>query len=106
NMGWLLKLGHTGVAPAPASQGLRARSRVRRSGRRAQAHNDQMKSKTGVDPAGSEAAAASVTYHLPAEPLRTAVTTYYLVKVTGAGVVRDQIFPEWANFRLILSGDW
>jgi len=49
---------------------------------------------------------ASVTYHLPAEALRGAVTTYYLVKVTGPGVVWDQIFPEWPNFRLILSGEW
>ena len=45
---------------------------------------------------------ASVTYHLPAEPLRAAITTYYLVKVTGPGVVRDQFVPEWPNFRLIL----
>lgn len=49
---------------------------------------------------------ASVTYHLPAEALRGAVTTYYLVKVTGPGTVWDQIFPEWPNFRLILDGDW
>jgi AraC-like DNA-binding protein len=51
-------------------------------------------------------AAAAVTYALPAEPLRAAITTYYLVKVTGPGTVRDQIFPEWPNFRLILSGEW
>ncbi|WP_372787059.1 helix-turn-helix domain-containing protein [Phenylobacterium sp.] len=49
---------------------------------------------------------ASVTYHLPAEGLREAITTYYLVKVTGPGTVRDQIFPEWPNFRLILTGQW
>lgn len=52
------------------------------------------------------AAKATVSYHLPAEGLRAAITTYYLVKVEGSGVVRDQIFPEWTNFRLILSGDW
>lgn len=52
------------------------------------------------------ATTASVTYHLPAEPLRGAITTYYQVKVTGPGTVWDQIFPEWPNFRLILSGDW
>jgi AraC-like DNA-binding protein len=34
------------------------------------------------------------------------VTTYYLVKVEGPGAVRDQIFPEWPNFRMILSGQW
>jgi AraC-like DNA-binding protein len=47
-----------------------------------------------------------VTYHLPALALRGAVTTYYLVKVTGPGTVWDQIFPEWPNFRLVLSGEW
>jgi AraC-like DNA-binding protein len=56
--------------------------------------------------AGSEGATASVTYHLPAPALRGAVTTYYLVKVTGPGTVWDQIFPEWPNFRLILAGEW
>lgn len=49
---------------------------------------------------------AVVTYALPAEPLRAAITTYYLVKVSGPGTVRDQIFPEWPNFRLLLSGAW
>jgi AraC-like DNA-binding protein len=49
---------------------------------------------------------ASVSYHLPAPELRGVVTTYYVVKVDGPGVVRDQIFPEWPNFRVILSGDW
>jgi AraC-like DNA-binding protein len=52
------------------------------------------------------AATASVSYRVPGEPMRQAVTTYYLVRVTGPGRVHDQIFPEWANFRLILSGDW
>lgn len=59
-----------------------------------------------ADLAGAEATTASVTYHLPAQALRGAVTTYYLVKVTGPGTVWDQIFPEWPNFRLILQGDW
>src|SRR5512140_3462304 len=55
---------------------------------------------------GPEATTATVTYHLPAQALRGAVTTYYLVKATGPGMVWDQIFPEWPNFRLILSGKW
>jgi AraC-like DNA-binding protein len=55
---------------------------------------------------GEAATTASVTYHLPAEPLRGAITTYYMVKVTGPGVVWDQIFPEWPNFRIILEGEW
>src|SRR4249920_3167624 len=58
------------------------------------------------EPTLAETASASVTYALPAEPLRTAITTYYTVRVTGPGTVRDQIFPEWPNFRLILSGRW
>jgi AraC-like DNA-binding protein len=56
----------------------------------------------GLQPATT----ASVTYHLPAEALRGAVTTYYLVKVSGPGTVWDQIFPEWPNFRIILEGEW
>lgn len=52
------------------------------------------------------AASASVTYRLPAEPLREAITTYYIVRITGPGLINDQIFPEWPNFRLILSGAW
>jgi AraC-like DNA-binding protein len=60
------------------------------------------------DRAGDVAAptTASVTYHLPAQPLRGAITTYYLVKVAGPGTVWDQIFPEWPNFRIILEGEW
>lgn len=65
-----------------------------------------MATKLDHDVVGSGGAAASVTYHLPAQALRGAVTTYYLVKVTGPGTVWDQIFPEWPNFRLILGGDW
>jgi len=71
-----------------------------------------MADKLNHTPTGSEVATAadapmaSVSYHLPAEPLRAAITTYYLVKVTGPGIVRDQIFPEWPNFRMILTGDW
>lgn len=57
-------------------------------------------------PEHRDAAKASVSYHLPAPALREAITTYYLVKVEGPGVVRDQIFPEWPNFRMILSGEW
>jgi AraC-like DNA-binding protein len=55
---------------------------------------------------GGAPTTASVTYRVPAEPLRSAITTYYLVKVTGPGTVWDQIFPEWPNFRIILQGEW
>jgi AraC-like DNA-binding protein len=68
----------------------------------------ELEQQPGLDPQpGAEGAAqAEVTYHLPDPALRGAVTTYYLVKVSGPGTVWDQIFPEWPNFRLILSGDW
>jgi len=65
-----------------------------------------MSSTADHQPPQVESATASVSYHLPAPELREAITTYYLVKVEGPGVVRDQIFPEWPNFRMILSGDW
>ncbi|THD58685.1 AraC family transcriptional regulator [Phenylobacterium sp.] len=65
-----------------------------------------MATKLDHDTGCADAATASVTYHLPAQALRGAVTTYYQVKVTGPGTVWDQIFPEWPNFRLILDGDW
>ena len=48
----------------------------------------------------------AVTYHIPGEALRGAITTYYLVRVSGPGAVTDQIFPEWPNFRIIVSGKW
>jgi AraC-like DNA-binding protein len=63
---------------------------------------------TATDPTDGQSgpAKASVSYFLPGEPLRKAVTTYYLVRVWGEGTVTDQLFPEWANFRVILSGAW
>lgn len=65
-----------------------------------------MASKLDHGPGDQGATSAAVTYHLPAEALRGAISTYYLVKVTGPGTEWDQIFPEWPNFRLILSGAW
>ena len=67
-----------------------------------------MRAKPDMEAGGGPqgATVASVTYRLPAEGLRGAITTYYLVKVSGPGTVRDQIFPEWPNFRMILSGRW
>jgi AraC-like DNA-binding protein len=59
-------------------------------------------------PANAEtcAAAAQVSYRAPAPALRGAITSYYIVRVTGPGVAEDQLFPEWPNFRVILSGEW
>jgi AraC-like DNA-binding protein len=60
-------------------------------------------------PAISEASApatAQVTYRAPAAELRGAITSYYLVQVTGRGMVEDQLYPEWPNFRVTLSGGW
>jgi AraC-like DNA-binding protein len=63
---------------------------------------------TAVDPGPSAPGktTASVTYHLPHEALRGCIATYYLVEVDGPGRVNDQIFPEWPNFRLVLTGAW
>jgi len=54
----------------------------------------------------SAQAAAQVTYRAPAAELRGVITSYYLVRVSGPGMVEDQLFPEWPNFRLSLSGAW
>ncbi len=49
---------------------------------------------------------ASVSFYLPSEPLRHAISTYYFLRIGGADEVEDIIHPEWANVRLILSGSW
>jgi len=49
---------------------------------------------------------ATVSFHLPAPALRHAISTYYILRVTGADEVEDIIHPEWANVRLVLSGRW
>jgi len=62
-----------------------------------------------VDPSTAErtsATTASISYHLPGQAVSGAITSYYLLEVTGPGIVRDQLFPEWTNFRLILNGEW
>ena len=49
----------------------------------------------------------SVRFHLPAQPLRQAISTYYSVTVPdAAGTVEDLLHPEWANIRFILGGRW
>lgn len=55
---------------------------------------------------GSSETKATVTYYLPAQALRSTVTSYYFVEVSGPGFVTDRIMPEWTNLRLIISGDW
>jgi AraC-like DNA-binding protein len=56
--------------------------------------------------AATSATTASISYHKPGPTVSGAITSYYLLEVTGPGIVRDQLFPEWTNFRLILNGDW
>ena len=58
-----------------------------------------------ISDAGAQAT-AQVTYRAPAAELRGAITSYYLVRVTGRGMVEDQLYPEWPNFRVTLSGEW
>ncbi len=49
---------------------------------------------------------ATVRFHLPAPELRGAISTYYILRALGPGVVEDIIHPEWANPRLVLTGQW
>jgi AraC-like DNA-binding protein len=58
-----------------------------------------------ISDAGAHAT-AQVSYRAPAVELRGVITSYYLVRVTGRGTVEDQLFPEWPNFRVTLSGAW
>lgn len=51
-------------------------------------------------------ATATVRFHLPAPPLRGAISTYYVLRILGPEVVEDIIHPEWANPRLVLTGEW
>ncbi|MDP1739163.1 MAG: AraC family transcriptional regulator [Caulobacter sp.] len=51
-------------------------------------------------------ATATVRFHLPAPPLRSAISTYYILRILGPEVVEDIIHPEWANPRLVLTGQW
>ena len=60
----------------------------------------------GAAAACTSATTASISYHLPGQAVSGAITSYYLLEVTGPGIVRDQLFPEWTNFRLVLSGEW
>lgn len=46
----------------------------------------------------------SVRFHLPAEPLRDLVTSYYFFE--SADPVEDRFHPEWGNVRFLLRGGW
>ena len=48
----------------------------------------------------------SFRYFLPAPALRSAITTYYVLEIGGGGLVEELLFPEWANIRLLLDGEW
>jgi AraC-like DNA-binding protein len=49
---------------------------------------------------------ATVSFHLPAPALRHAISSYYILNIAGSDDVEDMFPPEWANFRLVLSGHW
>ncbi|HVG49692.1 MAG TPA: helix-turn-helix domain-containing protein [Rubellimicrobium sp.] len=51
-------------------------------------------------------AGISFRYFLPAPALRGAITTYYILDVGGEGLIEELLFPEWANIRLLLDGEW
>jgi AraC-like DNA-binding protein len=46
----------------------------------------------------------SFRYFLPAPALRAAITTYYVLEVDGP--IEELLFPEWANIRLLIDGEW
>jgi AraC-like DNA-binding protein len=46
----------------------------------------------------------SFRYFLPAPSLRAMITSYYVLEVDAP--LEDLIFPEWANIRLLLDGEW
>jgi|SRR6185312_7062625 len=48
----------------------------------------------------------SFRYFLPAPALRATITTYYVLEVGGDGLIEELLFPEWANIRLLLDGEW
>lgn len=57
------------------------------------------------DPLAEATDAVSLRYYLPAPDLRTAISTYYVLRI-AEGPVEDFLHPEWANLRLMLTGDW
>jgi len=46
----------------------------------------------------------SFRYFLPAPALRGMITSYYTLEVDGP--LEELLFPEWANIRLLLEGQW
>jgi AraC-like DNA-binding protein len=51
-------------------------------------------------------ARVSFRYFLPAPALRATITTYYVLDVGGDEPIEELLFPEWANIRLLLDGEW
>ncbi len=48
----------------------------------------------------------SFRYFLPAPALRAMITSYYVLEIAGDGPIEELLFPEWANVRLLLDGEW
>jgi AraC-like DNA-binding protein len=51
-------------------------------------------------------AAVAYRYFLPAPELRAMITTYYVIEIGDDGLMDELLFPEWANVRLLLDGEW
>ncbi len=51
-------------------------------------------------------AEVTIRFAMPAERLRSYVSTYYEMDVTGDGTVEDMLHPEWANIRMTLDTPW
>src|SRR5688572_5946739 len=48
----------------------------------------------------------SVRFFRPAPALRSAISTYYVLRIGGDEPLEDLLHPEWANLRLLLAGAW
>ncbi len=53
---------------------------------------------------GAPPGAPEIRFHLPAEPLRPLVTSYYFLETRGP--LADFTHPEWGNVRFAVTGLW
>ncbi|MGN6817442.1 MAG: helix-turn-helix domain-containing protein [Sphingomonas sp.] len=59
---------------------------------------------TGPPATGAPPGVPDIRFHLPAENLRSLVTSYYFLESTGP--LADFTHPEWANIRFAIRGSW
>ena len=59
---------------------------------------------TGPSATSTPPGAPEIRFYLPAEGLRSLITSYYFLESVGPLV--DFTHPEWANIRFALNGVW